>query len=47
MMPPVSQPPQPQGPEQELEMLKAQSQMLAEQLSEMKQCIQELEKKEK
>jgi len=46
-MPPVSPPPQPQSPEQELEALKTQSQALAQQLSEMQQRIQELEKKEK
>ena len=46
-MPPVSPPPQPQSPEQELEALKTQSQVLAQQLSEMQQRIQELEKKEK
>jgi len=46
-MPPVSPPPQPQSPEQELEELKTQSQALAQQLSEMQQRIQELEKKEK
>ncbi|MFC1958890.1 NifB/NifX family molybdenum-iron cluster-binding protein [Chloroflexota bacterium] len=47
MMPPVSPPPQPQSPKQELEVLKTQSQALAQQLSEMQQHIQELEKKEK
>jgi hypothetical protein len=38
MMPPVS-------PGQELESLKAQSQLLAQQLSDMQQRIEELEKK--
>jgi len=47
MMPPVSPLPQPASPEQELEMLKAQSQMLAEQLSDIQRRIKELEKKEK
>jgi len=47
MMPPVSPPPQPQSPEQELEALKTHSQALAQQLSEMQQRIEELEKKEK
>ena len=45
MMPPVSPPPQPLSPEQDLEALKAQSQMLAQQLSELQRRIEELEKK--
>ena len=47
MMPPVSPPPQSQSPEQELEALKTQSQMLAQQLSDIQQRIEELEKKGK
>jgi predicted Fe-Mo cluster-binding NifX family protein len=38
-------PPPPSSPEQELEALKAQSQMLAQQLSEIERRIKELEKK--
>jgi predicted Fe-Mo cluster-binding NifX family protein len=45
MMPPVSPPPQPQSPEQELEMLKAQSQALAEQVVDVQRRIEELENK--
>jgi predicted Fe-Mo cluster-binding NifX family protein len=45
MMPPVSPPPQPQSPEQEVEALKAQSQMLAQQLSDIQQRLEDLEKK--
>ena len=45
MMPPVSPTPQPSSPGQELEVLKAQSQMLAQQLSELQRRIEELEKK--
>jgi len=45
MMPPVSPAPQPPSPEQELEALKDQSQMLAQQLSELQRHIEELEKK--
>ena len=47
MMSPVSPTPQPQSPEQELEALKAQSQALAQQLSEIQRCIEELDKKRK
>jgi len=46
MMPPFGQP-QPSSPEQELETLKAHSQMLAQQLSEVQRRIEELEKKNK
>jgi len=46
MMPPFSLTLQSQSPEQELEALKTQSQMLAQQLSEMQHRIEELEKKE-
>ena len=46
-MPPVSQAPQPQSSEQELEALKAQSQLLAQQLSDIQRGIEELEKKGK
>jgi len=45
MMPPVSPAPQPAMPEQELEALRAQSQALAQQLSEMQRRVEELEKK--
>lgn len=45
MTPPVSQAPQQQNPEQELEMLKAHSQVLAEQLAEIQRRIEELGKK--
>jgi len=45
MMPPVSPAPQPASPEQELEALKAQSQMLAQQLSEIQHRIEEVGKK--
>ena len=45
MMPPVSPAPQPPSPEQEIEALKAHSQMLAQQLSEIQRRIEELEKK--
>jgi len=45
MTPPVSQAPQQQSPEQELEMLKASSQALAEQLAEIQHRIEGLEKK--
>ncbi len=44
MMPPAPAP-QPSSPEQELEALKAQSQILAQQLSEMQRRIEELEKR--
>ncbi|GAG44635.1 unnamed protein product, partial [marine sediment metagenome] len=47
MMPTASPPPQPISPEQELEALKDQSQMLAQQLTEMQRRIEELEKKSK
>ena len=43
-MPPMGPAPQPQSPQQELELLKAQSQMLAKQLEEMQSRIKELEK---
>jgi len=45
MTPPVSQAPQQQSPEQELEMLKVNSQVLAEQLAEIQRRIEGLEKK--
>jgi predicted Fe-Mo cluster-binding NifX family protein len=44
---PTGMPNQPQNPEQELAMLKAQSQALAGQLSEMKRRIEEIEKSRK
>jgi len=47
MMPTASPPPQPISPEQELEALKDQSQMLAQHLTEMQRRIEELEKKNK
>ena len=47
MMPPASPIPQPSSPEQELEALKAQSQMLAQQLAEIQRQNEELEKKGK
>ena len=47
MMPPVSPPPQPQSTEQELEALKTQSQLLAQQLSDIQKSIEELKKKGK
>ena len=47
MMPSVSPPPQPQSPEQELEALKSQSQLLAQQMSDIQKSIEELEKKGK
>ena len=46
IMPIAGPPPQPVSPEQELETLKAQSQMLAQQLSEIRRRIEELGKKE-
>ena len=46
MMLPVSPTPQPLSPEQELNALKTQSQMLAQQLSEIQRRIEELGKKE-
>jgi len=46
MMPPVGPTPQPLSPEQELDALKTQSQMLAQQLSEIQRRIEELGKKE-
>jgi len=46
MMPPVNPPSQPQSTEQELEVLNAQSQMLAQQLSDIQKHIEELKKKE-
>ena len=45
MTPPVSPAPQAQTAEQELEALKAQSQALAQQLSEIQRRIEEMEKK--
>jgi predicted Fe-Mo cluster-binding NifX family protein len=45
VMPPGGSAPQPQGPEQELEILKAQAQVLAEQLADIQQRIKGLEKK--
>jgi len=44
-MPPVSPVPEPSNPEQGLEALKAQSQMLAQQLTEIQRRIEEMEKK--
>ena len=44
-MMPMAGPEPPASPEQELETLKAQSQMLAQQLAEMQRRIEELEKK--
>ena len=46
MMPPAGPAPQPVSPEQELEALKTQSQLLAQQLSEIQRRIEELGKKE-
>jgi len=46
VMPGVGSPSQPASPEQEIEALKAQSQMLAQQLSEIQRRIEELGKKE-
>ena len=45
MMPPVSPASQPLSPEQEIEALKTQSQMLAQQLAEIQRRIEGLEKK--
>jgi len=45
MMPPVSPAPQPASPEQELEALKGESQILAQQLAEIQRRIEELDKK--
>lgn len=45
MMPMASPPPQAMSPEQDIETLKRQSQMLAQQLTELQQQIEELEKK--
>ena len=45
MMTPVNPLPSPQSPEQELEVLNTQSQMLAQQLSEIQRRIEELGKK--
>jgi len=45
MMSPVSPTPQPVSPEQELEILRAQSQELAQQLSEIQRRIEGLEKR--
>lgn len=44
-MMPMAPPPPPMSPEQELDALKAQSQMLTQQLTEMQRRIEELEKK--
>ena len=46
IMPVTGPAPQPASPEQEIEALKAQSQMLAQQLSEIQRRIEELGKKE-
>ena len=46
-MMPMAPPPPPMSPEQELDALRAQSGMLAQQLSEMQRRIEELEKKNK
>ena len=46
IMPVAGPAPQPTSPEQEIEALKAQSQMLAQQLSEIQRRIEELGKKE-
>ena len=46
IMPVASPAPQPASPEQEIEALKAQSQVLAQQLSEIQRRIEELGKKE-
>ncbi len=46
MMPPLGPVPQPTEPGQEIETLKAQSEMLAQQLSEIQRRIEELGKKE-
>jgi len=45
MMPPVSPTPQPESSEQEIEALKTQSQILAQQLAEIQRRIEELDKK--
>jgi len=45
-MPPVAPIPQSPSPEQELEVLKAQSQTLAQQLSDLQRHVEELEQKE-
>jgi predicted Fe-Mo cluster-binding NifX family protein len=45
MTPPVSPAPQPPSPQQELEALKTQSQVLAQQLTEIQRRIEELENK--
>jgi len=46
-MPPMSPVSQPQNPQQELEMLKMQSQVLVQQLEEIRNRIDELDKREK
>jgi hypothetical protein len=46
MMPPVSPTPQSPAPGQDLEMLEAQSQMLAQQLGEIQRRIEEAQKKQ-
>jgi len=47
MVPPAGPTPQPASPEEELEALKNQSQMLAQQLAEIHRRIEEVEKKKK
>jgi hypothetical protein len=47
MMPIASPVPQPMNPEQELKALKGQSQMLAQELTDIQRRIEELEKKSK
>jgi predicted Fe-Mo cluster-binding NifX family protein len=47
IIPPTSPPLQPQNPEQELEMLKTQSETLAQQLSDIQQRIEDLQNKGK
>jgi hypothetical protein len=47
MMPPAGPAPQTPGQEQEIEALKAQSQMLAQQLTEIAKRLERLEKKGK
>jgi prefoldin subunit 5 len=47
MVSPINPTPQPMNPEQELEALKGQSQMLAQQLAEIQRRIEEMEKKKK
>ena len=47
MMPMASPAPQPMNPEQDLEALKGQSQILAQQLTDIQRRIEEIEKKSK